>query len=352
MQHKYSSEAKTVSETDIDMSGVPQTSNKIGSPVEAGVPDDATIAQLSHSLRNLAQQALKRYGDSSGPALLPRKKQRMGTPEPVSSQSEEASSSPLLSVQSTGSTDNDDEDDEAPNNGENEGDVNEGNENEEEDDAPLTSKQHEQLEGLFGAGYLRDHHLVDASLRPFLPDDAVEAEHSNSCDPRRMSVHGVSDEKLKRISSRLHVKNLFQASALHNGDHLHFTASSSSGVPMERSVTILETNGIYRKGYAGRIGLRVEIDNPRGPHDPLTDLHSGMGTLVEEVTQHFRDRKGPQHGDLYRGVWVVRDGVKLGDIYDVRLRFALWDAIIQLWATRTGQNGVRRKNQRNGPHCR
>ena len=77
----------------------------------------------------------------------------------------------------------------------------------------------------------------------------------------------------------------------------------------------------------------------------------GAREMLEAVAQRYSAFQ-----DLYRGtpwdtIYVIRDGVELGSIGDVRERFTLWNMQVGLWASKNNIIlGSRRMNKKEGSY--
>ncbi|KAL8658840.1 MAG: hypothetical protein Q9202_007405 [Teloschistes flavicans] len=198
----------------------------------------------------------------------------------------------------------------------------------------ISPTQHQQLLGMFGENYPLDHFLIHAYFQPILSDSIVETLYSHDYDNMWIQAYGISDEYLEGWISKYHLHNLFgKQDALKNGDKISFTAISSSGIRVERSVRIQNQPGVK--------GLQAQIDTGGYESQDLTvDLAKGVTQLIGKVTDHFGDHVDIRKTDLYRALKIWRDGELVGTVYDVRQRYTLWAVMLEMWARRTGHHGA------------
>ncbi|KAI4252441.1 MAG: hypothetical protein LQ352_004289 [Teloschistes flavicans] len=198
----------------------------------------------------------------------------------------------------------------------------------------ISPTQHQQLLGMFGENYPLDHFLIHAYFQPILSDSIVETLYSHDYDDMWIQAYGISDEYLEGWISKYHLHKLFgKQDALKNGDKISFTARSSSGIQVERSVRIQNQPGVK--------GLQAQIDTGGYESQDLTvDLVKGVTQLIRKVTEHFGDHVDIRKTDLYRALKIWRDGELVGTVYDVRQRYTLWAVMLEMWARRTGRHGA------------
>ncbi|KAL8632445.1 hypothetical protein Q9189_001820 [Teloschistes chrysophthalmus] len=152
----------------------------------------------------------------------------------------------------------------------------------------LSPMQHEQ-----------DHFLVRAFVQPILPDPMVAAMHSHQYDDMWMQAYGMAEEYLEEWVSNLHMHTLYSRwDLLKDRDQIKLTATSNSGVQVERSVTIKTKTGV-----SGGRGLWARIDTSGYETQETTiDLRRGVRVLKRKVTEQFGDHVHVPPSELYQSL--------------------------------------------------
>lgn len=100
-------------------------------------------------------------------------------------------------------------------------------------------------------------------------------------------------------------------------------------------------------GTPGR-GLSVTILQP-DPNSsyPSTQICLGISSIVDFVTKHFNDRPFTRNGD-YKNIYVTRDGKEVGNLFEIRRRFALWECKKDEYHERNGSRARQRRRGKAG----
>ncbi|KAL8693321.1 MAG: hypothetical protein Q9218_001840 [Villophora microphyllina] len=207
----------------------------------------------------------------------------------------------------------------------------------------MPSTTQEQLESLFEDGFAEDNMLVKAFLEPTVPDDILMSKVGVVYDHQWMNLLNVHDDYLESFTTKLHVEALFRRQVLVKGDRLHFASINSLGLPIQT----INAGGHHEQG---RKGIYFTIDDPNNELELITEEHQrSVRGLVNAVSGRLHDQNfNPAWTDFYTSITMTRNGSKLGSLHDLKQRYALWDAIVQMWVLRTGQRELVRANPRTG----
>ena len=77
----------------------------------------------------------------------------------------------------------------------------------------------------------------------------------------------------------------------------------------------------------------------------------GPREIVQAVEQHYSTFKGLNRRTPWDNIYLIRDGVELGTIGDIRERYTLWNMQVALWASKNDVIvGKRRTNKKEGSY--
>ncbi|KAI4194560.1 MAG: hypothetical protein LQ350_007691 [Teloschistes chrysophthalmus] len=150
-----------------------------------------------------------------------------------------------------------------------------------------------------------------------------------------MAIHRVSDDYVKGRNSSSHADRLF-FKVLHRRDRLRYSARTGVTERTDRVVSVLR---VKKHSLGFHI---IELSNLDREIPVFRDAN-GLRTLMNTVAAHFNDPIPRRTTNYYKEISVERDGVDLGTLHDIRLRFTLWDDLVQSYYERTERRWARRE---------
>ncbi|KAL8907339.1 MAG: hypothetical protein Q9207_001457 [Kuettlingeria erythrocarpa] len=177
--------------------------------------------------------------------------------------------------------------------------------------------------------------LPDFDFLAVVPDEVLEQKldqpYQDSWVDELEVEHDIITDFDRKYVSRYKVNNCFMKGALKIGDVFCVKVIAASGSKKKRLVEVI---GLDKKGTI--------------PHCPricmaqsATRVCAGPNDVIDNVLKYFRDREACKPGWL--GVSVYRDHEKLGSLYHVRMRLALWEGIMDEYTAKKGLPNQRKR---------
>ncbi|KAL8693600.1 MAG: hypothetical protein Q9218_001600 [Villophora microphyllina] len=191
---------------------------------------------------------------------------------------------------------------------------------------------------------------AELAEEPIVPDAVFKAEAGHPYNFSWMTKWNIPDHYLEGWRSKLKFEDLFRRGALkYNRDVLRFTSITNTGQQVERRFV---ANKIVPTPDArtGRQSLVITVlrDYPNTPDEAeFVGLCSGGKGIHEFVTQCFGDRSLGARVMNYSEISVTRDGVEVGTVQDIRIRYHLWEHQKDRYTARLGvKAGVKARVRR------